>query len=91
MYTRAYANNDLLFLGLFADFYERYLILITPGFIASRQSLLEINVPLGAASLLLLFSLSPFLSFFELLTGTQGVVEKEELFPWLELSESLRQ
>lgn len=36
-------------------------------------------------------SLFPFLSFFELLTGTQGVVEKEELFPWLELSESLRQ
>lgn len=84
MYTRAYANNDLLFLGLFADFYERYLILITPGFIASRQSLLEINVPLGAASLPL------FLSFFELPTGTQGV-EKEELFPWLELSELLRQ
>lgn len=55
MYTRAYANNDLLFLGLFADFYGRYLILITSGFIASRQTTLEINVLLGAASL----SLSP--------------------------------
>lgn len=51
MYTRAYANNDLLFLGLFADFYGRYLILITSGFIASRQTTLEINVLLGAAPL----------------------------------------
>ena len=58
MYTRAYANNDLLFLGLFADFYGRYLILITSGFIASRQTTLEINVLLGAASLSLSLHLS---------------------------------
>lgn len=58
MYTRAYANNDLLFLGLFADFYGRYLILITSGFIASRQTTLEINVLLGAASLSLSLSVA---------------------------------
>lgn len=79
MYTRAYANNDLLFLGLFADFYERYLILITPGFIASRQSLLEINVPLGAASLLLLLSL-PFSLSLSYSQGHKGWWRKRNFF-----------
>lgn len=74
MYTRAYANNDLLFLGLFADFYGRYLILITSGFIASRQTTLEINVLLGAASL----SLSPQLPREK---DTHSERKREELFP----------
>lgn len=75
MYTRAYANNDLLFLGLFADFYGRYLILITSGFIASRQTTLEINVLLGAAPL----SLSAPTQ--QRKTRTVREREREELFP----------